>query len=392
MSDDRSDHAAAAVCDWEDDLRRAGRAAPAQLSVMFRVGAPALALAFTAGAVPAAALAARPSVVGIVLVLVSAIPWGRWILKGDDGPSWWFALAVLVPLGAAVLAGLDSPVAVLTLLAVALLLVALNVGFAPVPLAAGVAGLTYLVALAALTGAPPVAWVAVHLGFALTLAAAYAVRVSHDSSRLVAQALEALALQRAADQRRIMAQDVHDVVGHTLAVTMLHITAARMAIRRDAGAEALDALEEAERHGRASLADLRRLVKVLRSGEESSTAPQPGLADVAALVEGFRGAVDLTFSVDGVTAVEPGAELAAYRIIQEALANAVRHGTGPARVSVTLTGGDLLVEVANPVGSVRDDGPGSGLAGMRERAAAAGGECAAGMRDGEWLVSARIPA
>ncbi|TKK85349.1 hypothetical protein FDA94_25905 [Herbidospora galbida] len=386
---------AAAVCDWEDDLRRAGRAAPAGLSVMFRVGAPALALAFAAGAVPAAALAPEPSILGIALVLLSAIPWGRWILKGDDGPSWWFALAVLVPLGAAVLIGLDSPVAALMALAVGLLLVALNVGFAPVPLAAGVAGLTYLVAVAALAGAPPVGWVALHLGFALTLAAAYAVRVSHDSSRLVARALEALALQRAADQRRIMAQDVHDVVGHTLAVTMLHITAARMAIKRSSEAEALEALEEAERHGRASLADLRRLVKVLRSGEESPTAPQPGLADVEALVESFRAAgspVEFTLSVDGLAVVNPGSELAAYRIVQEALANAVRHGTGAARVSLTLAGGEVAVEVGNPVGGLTDNGPGSGLVGMRERASAAGGDLTAGIRDGEWLVSARMPA
>ncbi|WP_062433477.1 sensor histidine kinase [Herbidospora daliensis] len=382
---------AAAVCDWEDDLRRAGRAAPAELSVMFRVGAPALALAFTAGAVPAAALADRPSIAGIVLILLSAVPWGRWILRGDDGPSWWFALAVLGPLGAAVLIGLGSPVASLMALAVGLLLVALNVGFAPVPLAAGVTALIYLLAVAAALGAPPVVWVALHLGFALTLAAAYAVRVSHESSRLVAQALEALALRRAADQRRIMAQDVHDVVGHTLAVTMLHLTAARMAIRRDAAAEALEALEEAERHGRASLADLRRLVKVLRSGEESPAGPQPGLADVEALVEGFRGAVELTFSVDGLAVVNPGAELAAYRIIQEALANAVRHGTGTARVALTLADGELAVEVANPVGALSDDGPGSGLVGMRERATAAGGELTAGSRDGEWVVSARIP-
>ncbi|WP_066361490.1 sensor histidine kinase [Herbidospora mongoliensis] len=386
---------AAAVCDWEDDLRRAGRAAPVELSVMFRVGAPALALAFTAGAVPAAALAPQPRIIGIVLVLVSAIPWGRWLVKGDDGPTWWFAVAVLGPLGAAALIGLDSPVASLMLLAVGLLLVALNVGFAPLPLVAGVTGATYLVTLVVLIGAPPVVLVAAHLGFALTLAAAYAVRVSHNSSRLVAQALEALALQRAADQRRIMAQDVHDVVGHTLAVTMLHITAARMAIKRERSADALEALEEAERHGRASLADLRRLVKVLRSGEESTTSPQPGLADVEALVESFRVAgspVEFTLSVDGVAVVNPGAELAAYRIVQEALANAVRHGAGAARVALTVAGGDLSVEIGNPLGTLRDNGPGSGLAGMRERAAAAGGEFDAGIRDGQWLVSARIPA
>ncbi|GAB1817941.1 sensor histidine kinase [Herbidospora sp. RD11066] len=387
--------AATAVCDWEDDLRRAGRAAPVELSVMFRVGAPALALAFTAGAVLAAALAPQPRIVGIVLVLVSAVPWGRWLVKGDDGPTWWFAVAVLAPLGAAALTGLDSPVAALMALAVGLLLVALNIGFAPVPLAAGVTFATYLATLAVLAGAPPVVLVAAHLGFALTLAAAYAVRVSHTSSRLVAQALEALALQRAADQRRIMAQDVHDVVGHTLAVTMLHLTAARMAIKRSASAEALEALEEAERHGRASLADLRRLVKVLRSGEEPSTAPQPGLADVEALVESFRAAgspVEFLLSVDGVAVVNPGAELAAYRIVQEALANAVRHGTGAARVALTVAAGELRLEIGNPPGPARDNGSGSGLAGMRERASAAGGECDAGIRDGEWVVSARIPA
>ncbi len=386
---------AATVCDWEDDLRRAGRAAPVELSVMFRVGAPALALAFTAGAVLAAALAPEPRIVAIVLVLVSAIPWCLWLVKGDDGPTWWFAAAVLAPLGAAALIGPDSPVASLMMLAVGLLLVALNVGFAPLPLVAAVTGAAYLVTLLVVIGTQPVVVVAAHLGFALTLAAAYAVRVSHNSSRLVAQALEALALQRAADQRRIMAQDVHDVVGHTLAVTMLHITAARMAVKRDDAADALDALEEAERHGRASLADLRRLVKVLRSGRSRRPPRSRGWPTSRRWWRSFRAAgspVEFTLSVDGPAVVNPGAELAAYRIVQEALANAVRHGTGAARVALTVAGGEVAVKVGNSFDRLKDDGPGSGLAGMRERAAAAGGSCEAGIRDEEWLVSARIPA
>jgi predicted TIM-barrel fold metal-dependent hydrolase len=110
---------------------------------------------------------------------------------------------------------------------------------------------------------------------------------------------------------------------------MLHITAARMAVRRSSPGDAEEALAEAERHGRASLADIRRIVRVLRDDQTALDPAQPGLADIEALAESYRAAglpvrLSLTVPEDAGTA----AQLAVYRVLQEALANAARHGSG----------------------------------------------------------------
>jgi signal transduction histidine kinase len=120
-----------------------------------------------------------------------------------------------------------------------------------------------------------------HVVVVLSLVAGYAVRFSYRAAASVTEAREALAWRAAAEERRRVARDVHDVVAHTLAVTMLHITAARMAVNRGAPDVAVNALEEAERQGRSSLADIRRIVRLLRAEEGSAIdAVQPGLADV----------------------------------------------------------------------------------------------------------------
>jgi signal transduction histidine kinase len=223
-----------------------------------------------------------------------------------------------------------------------------------------------------------------------------------------------LAQQAAVEERRRVARDIHDVVAHTLAVTMLHITAARMAVRRSAPREAEEALEEAERHGRASLADVRRIVRLLRTGDSTPTdAPQPSLADVPALVGGYSAAglpVELRFT-GTAERVSPAAGLAIYRVLQEALANAARHGTGRATVDVEVTGDEIVLTVANPITSDASEPPadlpgddaatamidgrrtaaGSGVLGMRERVAAARGTLDIGLRNGRWVVHARVP-
>jgi signal transduction histidine kinase len=186
---------------------------------------------------------------------------------------------------------------------------------------------------------------------------------------------------------------VHDVVAHTLAITMLHITAARMAVRRSSPGDAEEALAEAERHGRASLADIRRIVRVLRDDQTALDPAQPGLADIEALAESYRAAglpvqLSLTVPEDAGTA----AQLAVYRVLQEALANAARHGSGPATVDLSVRGGSVTLRVRNPVPGEVAPGRGSGLIGMRERITAAGGTIDAGVRDGSWVVRAVVPA
>lgn len=250
-----------------------------------------------------------------------------------------------------------------------------------------------------------VAW---HVALLITVCAALAARqgllAMHHSRVVVAQ-------QALATERRRVAREVHDVVAHTLAVTMLHITAARMAVSRGSLDGAADALEEAERHGRASLADVRRTVRLLRADDTDApaVAPQPDLSNVADLVEGYRAAgLRVELSVAGPTGrVPPGAGLAVYRSLQEALANAARHGAGSAQVDLrvvpadagdTITGcgqgGEITLVVDNPVagnGADRSSAPGSGLLGMRERITAVGGTLAADGHDGRWSVRARVP-
>jgi signal transduction histidine kinase len=274
-------------------------------------------------------------------------------------------------------------------------------GFARRRLAAGVAVGGYLaygvpLVAGAATGHladPVLATLVWHVGVALAVAAGFSVRLSYLVNDKVAEARDARARQAAADDRREIARDVHDVVAHTLAITMLHITAARMAVRRSSPDDAEEALAEAERHGRASLADIRRIVRVLRDDRSAVDSAQPGLADVEALAESYRAAglsvrLSLTVPEDAGTA----AQLAIYRVLQEALANAARHSSGPATVDLSVSEGAVILRVDNPVTDAVAPGRGSGLIGMRERISAAGGTIDAGVRDGSWVVRAVVPA
>ncbi|MDF5754019.1 histidine kinase [Spongiactinospora sp. TRM90649] len=397
-------------CEWDKDLLDAGL--EGGLPPLFRMGLSALALAILGGAAVAAIPAGGPHPVGAVLALIAALPWTAWLVRDDGrGPTWAFALPVLVPLAALGAAhrfapglALGGDLAYHLVTFVLPLTVLLFAAFAVQRVWAGVAAAGYtafavpLAAGWALGGATPDAQATItwHLGYAFCAAAGYAVRLSYLSSRRVAQAREALAARAAAERRRAIAQDVHDVVAHTLAVTMLHVTAARMAVRRSPD-DAEEALREAERHGRASLADIRRMVRLLRADDATAVdAPQPGLSDVEALVESYRAAgrrVDLSLSV-AAHGASPSAELAVYRVLQEALANAARHGGGPASVALSAAGGRMSLVVDNPLGGAAPAeaaSQGSGLLGMRERVSAAGGVIETGSRDGRWVVRAEVP-
>jgi signal transduction histidine kinase len=394
------------ACDWERDLREAGARLP-QLNTAFETGIPAVAL--TMFAAMAVAGAFGQGWIGLVVLAVGSLPWVRWLVAGDDGPTWTFGFLALTPLAIlgfahwfAPAVGLGGDVAYVLLALPPLLVIAIVTGFAPPRLAVGLAAGGYLVygaplAAAAVAGRlaeplyPLLTW---HVAALFGVAAGYAVRLSYLVNSKVSEAREAKARQAAADERREVARDVHDVVAHTLAITMLHITAARMAVRRSSPSEAEEALAEAEAHGRASLADIRRIVRVLRSdGQSSVDAPQPGLTDVEALAESYRAAgLPVRLSVTVPDGAGTGAQLAVYRVLQEALANAARHGAGPATVDLRVSDGALTLRVDNPVREAAVPGRGSGLAGMRERVGAAGGTIDAGVRDGSWVVRAVVPA
>jgi signal transduction histidine kinase len=229
-------------------------------------------------------------------------------------------------------------------------------------------------------------------------------RAIHRQMQLAA-ALEAtrreLAERAMLEERRRIARDVHDFVGHGLAAVMLQVTSARHVLRRDPDA-AEDALRAAEDVGRRSMRELRRTVAVLRSDDEDGAvaAPVPTAHEIPQLVaEARAGGLDVELQVDGdLAGLEAGVGLALHRIAQEALANAARHAPHARTVLEIAVGDDEAAFVANTVGPVTpraaaaDGERGSyGVVGMRERATALGGELSAGPTVDGWRVSCRLP-
>jgi signal transduction histidine kinase len=227
----------------------------------------------------------------------------------------------------------------------------------------------------------------------LTLAASAGIRMGAIG---ITRAQRAAVARDAADRRRQIARDVHDVVAHTLAVTMLHVTAARMALLRADSEDATEALEQAERTGRSSLADVRRIIRLLRTEHErASDEAQPTLADVPALVEGYESAgLAIRCHVNGpIDAMSPTVGLTAYRVVQEALTNVARHGDGSATIDLRVTDQTIVLVVRNPVRQpATPSADGSGIRGMRERVEAIGGTIAVGPADGtgDWQVRVEL--
>jgi len=197
----------------------------------------------------------------------------------------------------------------------------------------------------------------------------------------------------AAERARI-AREMHDIVAHHLSVVILMAAGSRAS-----GKPSLAALEKIEDSGRQALAETRRLLSVLRGPDESAAlVPQPGLGELDALADSVRSAgLPVHLAVDGDHAALPAAvAVSAYRIVQESLTNVLKHaGPARARVTVNCVGDAVTIEVT-------DDGTGNptagahggrhGLAGMRERVAAFGGDLRAGPEPGGgFAVRARLP-
>ena len=201
----------------------------------------------------------------------------------------------------------------------------------------------------------------------------------------------------AAERRRI-AREMHDVVGHGVTLMLLHADAAQASLRgrEPATARALDVVLGS---GRAALTDLQRMLRVLRENpaEGDEVEEQPGtLAGVAGLVESAAATGrDVTLAVDGRERPLPAAvEATAYRVVQESLTNALKHAPG-ARVRVRVHHGDeaLVVEVADDGPGREERGQGFGLAGIRERVALFDGRVIAGPRDDApgWRTRVELP-
>ncbi|MEU5535936.1 histidine kinase [Streptomyces sp. NPDC020362] len=192
-------------------------------------------------------------------------------------------------------------------------------------------------------------------------------------------------------ERTRIARELHDSIGHALTVAVVQAGAARSAGDPAFTDRALEAIEDT---GRAALADLERVLGVLRESERPASS-RPTLADADRLLESARASgAEVDAEVTGPVAEVPGpVSREGYRILQEALTNVLRHaGAVPVRVRVSVADGTLALEVRSPLpGAIPGPGRGSGLRGIRERAALLGGSARTGPDGGDWQVHAELP-
>jgi signal transduction histidine kinase len=200
----------------------------------------------------------------------------------------------------------------------------------------------------------------------------------------------------AAEERARIARDLHDSVGHAINVIVVRAGAARLRHERDPD-RSLSALATIEDVARQTVADIDQIVATLRDSTSpvASPATPPALASLATLVD-HHSAGGLAVTVRRTGEVRPlahAADQGAYRIVQEALTNAARHGAGSARIQLGFGDAALQLSVTNPVplGGAPRSGGGHGLIGMRERATLLGGNLDAERVDGEFRVRVRIP-
>jgi signal transduction histidine kinase len=204
----------------------------------------------------------------------------------------------------------------------------------------------------------------------------------------------------AAEERTRIARDLHDSAGHAINVILVQAGAARLLQERDPGATRA-ALETIEEVARETIGEIDQLVHALRedgvsagNGSNGAIEPPLGLAALETIVARHRAAgVDVTLDVRGRSRpLAPGLDQAAYRVLQEALTNAARHGLGRADVKVAFEPNDVDITVTNTVRpGLTADVRGHGIDGMRERVALVGGTLAIDQRDGDFCVRARLP-
>jgi signal transduction histidine kinase len=225
----------------------------------------------------------------------------------------------------------------------------------------------------------------------------YLMRTQQDLLIKQGQMQDQLAQHAAADERRRIAREVHDVIAHSLSVTLLHLTGARHALEHDGVDEdTVRALQRAERLGRQAMADIRRTVGLL-DADTATLEPEPDVADIPSLVEDFTSAgVDLEFVVSGhLGHVSAAAGLALYRVAQESLANIAKHAPGSAStMTLTASPAEATLAIVNelPRGAGEHNITyGRGLAGMKQRIELLGGTIECGPGPDGWSVHANVP-
>jgi signal transduction histidine kinase len=223
-------------------------------------------------------------------------------------------------------------------------------------------------------------------------------RLADSAARLrrATEAYEAATVRAIEAERARIAAELHDVVTHNVSVMVVQAGAARVAVASSPD-EATDALRAVEDSGRTAIAELRNLLGVLSPrGDHVALRPQPGLGDLDELINRLSAAgLSVGLSVQGMPRpLPPGADLAAYRVVQEALTNVLRHA-GRAATSVRVDWGEeLVITVSNTGGPVLriSAEPGRGLLGLQERLSLYGGELDAGPQPGGgWRLRAVMP-
>jgi signal transduction histidine kinase len=345
----------------------------------------------------------------------------------EDGPLWFDVLAILV-FTTPLLARRGFPVASLVVPALAIglssfvdsglvkhpfisflfgLTICFRFGMRPWRLQS-VAGLVFVIGVAALVelNAPHVkvgdfvwdcitftiAWV---IGFAV--GEKYReVDEAKERAAVAEREREERARRAVSDERARIARELHDVVGHSVSVMTVQASAVRRLLEPDQD-NVREALLVVEQTGREALAEMRRMVGVLRHAEEApALAPQPSLDQIEKLVQHTRDrGLPVELRVEGEPLQLPaGVDLTAYRLVQEGLTNAIKHARAR-RAEVLVRYGDGHVEVMvsdDGRGGGDGDGGGHGLVGMRERVTVYGGELDAGPRpEGGFRLRARLP-
>jgi signal transduction histidine kinase len=219
-------------------------------------------------------------------------------------------------------------------------------------------------------------------------------QVLRDRAERLELARVAEAERAVAAERTRIAREIHDIVAHNVSVMVVQARGGRRALQHhpDDARQAFSSIESA---GGQALTEMRRMLGILRSDQGPSLAPRPSLDHLDALIEQVRSAglaVDL--DIEGAPIALPaGLDLAAYRVVQEALTNTLKHaGPAHARVLVRYGASDLELEICDDGQGATANGAGSGLVGMNERVSLYGGVLESGNRpDGGYFVHARLP-
>jgi signal transduction histidine kinase len=360
-----------------------------------------LTVELTMAAIGAIAIAQRPAADWPICLAAMAVAFSPSLLfffsgiRKHEGPALWFAwtagTAILLFATSTPIAGDFAP-----------LLLSLNVGVVTAltsvrgGLLTAASAWAVLLCAAALNriDTPPMYLMSVAIG----LVVGYLVRTQQLLLIEQHHAQQTMAEHAAADERRRIAREVHDVIAHSLSITLLHLTGARLALEHDRDdADAVAALQRAEYLGRQAMADIRRTVGLL-AADNTAEGPEPGIADISCLAEDFtRAGMNVTLDVDGrLDDVSPAIGLALYRIAQESLANVAKHARkSPATVALTVSPDAASITVVNRIGPevcVRGVKPGNGWRGMRQRIELLGGTIDIGPCADSWLVHACIPA